>query len=646
MDGDRRFVWRCTGSETLKTKFMALAVCCVSGVHAAAADDTLRSLKNLSVDQLLDIQVTSVSKRSEALSDAPASIYVITSESIRRSGVTTLPEALRLAPNLQVARADSAQYAISARGFNNAIGNKLLVLIDGRTAYTPLFSGVFWDQQDVLLQDVDRIEVISGPGAALWGANAVNGVINVITRAAGDTGGLLLVGGAGDQERGGSLRYGGKAGSGAWRVYAKYAEIDHTIRANDAQQLDDWNRGQVGFRADWQSGADGFTVQGDAYKGDSESRGFIGPIELTEISVEGANLLARWSREMASGSKMQLQAYADHSKRDDALFYRPTADIVDLDFQYAIPGAKHNVLWGAGYRHGHDDIDPGFVTIFVPDSRSLEWGNLFIQDEVQLAERVKGTFGIKVESNDYTGAEVLPSIRIGWKLDDTQLLWGSLSRAVRAPARYDRDVRFPGTPPFFVVGGPNFESEVANVAELGFRAQPVSQLSYSITAFLHRWDKVRSGTGLPVQIENKIEGDIYGVEAWAEYRPFAFWEVSAGVNAVTEHLRLKRGSTDPVGVDNDTLRNDPDYVWSARSRFDLGRYTRFDLQWRRVAALPAPVVPAYSELDARLAWLPSETLEISLVGRNLLHDSHPEFGNIVSRSEYVRSLYGQVRWQF
>jgi len=624
---------------------MLAAFCCV-GVHALAADVTVRALKELSVDQLLDIQVTSVSKRSESLSDAPASIYVITSESIRRSGVTTLPEALRLAPNLQVARADSVQYAISARGFNNAIGNKLLVLVDGRTVYTPLFSGVFWDQQEVVLQDVDRIEVISGPGAALWGANAVNGVINVITRAATETTGLMLVGGAGDQERGGTVRYGQKFDSGAVRVYAKYAEFDHTIRGDDVEQNDDWNRGQIGFRADWQLGSDGFTVQGDAYKGDSESRGFIGPIELTEISVEGANLLGRWSRETAGGSQLQLQAYMDHSKRDDALFYRPTADIVDIDFQYAIPGARHKVLWGAGYRYGHDDIDPGFVTIFVPDSRSFQWGNLFVQDEIQLRDTVRATFGLKLESNDYTGVEVLPSIRVGWKLRENQLLWGSLSRAVRAPARYDRDVRFPGFPPFFVVGGPNFESEVANVAELGFRAQPVSKLSYSITAFLHQWDKVRSGTGLPVQIENKIEGDIYGVEAWAEYRPLAFWELSGGINAVKEKLRLERGSTDPVGVDNDTLRNDPDYVWTLRSRFDLGRNVQLDLQWRRVAALPAPVVPAYSELDARFAWLLSEKLELSLVGRNLLHDSHPEYGNALSRSEYERSLYGQVRWQY
>ncbi len=607
---------------------------------------TVRDLKELSVDQLLDIHVTSVSKRSEPLSGAPASIYVISADAIRRSGATTLPEALRLAPNLQVARADSVQYAISARGFNNAIGNKLLVLVDGRTIYTPLFSGVFWDQQDILLEDIDRIEVISGPGAALWGANAVNGVINVITRSAQDTQGTLINAYGGNDERGGAVRYGTTIGDGAVRMYAKYSELDPTQRADGGSILDDWRRGQIGFRADWARGDDGFTVQGDAYKGDSVPRGFVGAFELTEVEVSGANLLGRWRRQTASGGELQLQAYLDHSERDDALFYRPTADIVDIDFQYAATGDKHKVLWGAGYRYGHDDVDPGFVTIFVPESRTMQWGNLFVQDEMRLSETVGATLGLKLESNDYTGVEVLPSVRLAWKPSESHLVWATLARAVRAPARYDRDVRFPGFPPFFVVGGPNFESEVANVIELGFRGQPTSKLNYTVTTFVHLWDKLRSGTSLPVQLENKIEGEVYGVEAWAEYQPASFVVVSAGLTVMNEDLKLKRGSTDPVGVDNNTLRNDPDHEWSLRSRFDLSRNLQFDLQLRRIGALPAPVVPAYSELEARLAWLPNEKIEVSLVGRNLLHSNHVEYGDAVSRSQFERNFYGQVRWHF
>ena len=279
--------------------FVAAAAVTTAWRPARAGDEDLRALKGLSVDQLRDLEVTSVSKRRAPLGDAPTSIYVITAESIRRSGAQTLPEALRLAPNLQVARIDSVQYAISARGFNNAVGNKLLVLVDGRTVYTPLYSGVFWDQQDSMIEDVERIEVISGPGAALWGVNAVNGVINVITRAASDTRGALLTARAGGDERGAAFRYGGERGGGAWRVYARYAQFDHTLRAGGIDQQDDWKRGAAGFRADWRRGDDGFTLQGDVYQGDADPRGSIGTFELTAVAVEGANLLGRWKRTTA-----------------------------------------------------------------------------------------------------------------------------------------------------------------------------------------------------------------------------------------------------------------------------------------------------------------------------------------------------------
>ena len=631
--------------KKVQRKLVAVvASCLLPAVHAAA--QSTGSLKDLSVDQLLDIQVTSVSKRSESLADAPASIYVITAEDIRRSGVTTLPEALRLAPNLQIARADSVQYAISARGFNNAVGNKLLVLVDGRTVYTPLFSGVFWDQQEVMLEDVERIEVISGPGATLWGANAVNGVINVITRSAVETTDTLTVARAGDNERGGAVRLGTAVGSGAVRVYGKYSEFDNTSRADGSAIPDNWNRGQVGFRADWNAGIDGFTMQGDAYKGDSESRGFIGPIELTQVEIAGMNLLGRWQRELKGGSQVQLQAYVDHSERDDALFYKPSADIVDVDFQHSIPGVTHRVLWGAGYRYARDDIDPGFATVFVPASRTLQWGNVFVQDEIHLQDDLDATLGLKAERNDYTGMEYLPSARLAWKLAEHQLLWGSLSRAVRAPARYDRDVRFPGFQPYFVIGGPNFQSEVANVVELGYKAQHANSLSYSITAFAHLWDKLRSGSAIPVEIENQIEGTVAGIEAWATYRPVPFWSLNAGVTWLHEDLRLKSGSRDPVGVDNPTLRNDPDYQWSLRSSFDLPHEFRLDAQLRRVGSLPQPVVPAYTELDVRLAWLAIGNVEFSIAGRNLLHATHAEYGDAQVRSVMERNLYGQVRWEF
>jgi iron complex outermembrane receptor protein len=624
----------------------AAAACSTFGSVAHAGDEDMRALKALSVDQLLDLEVTSVSKRRAPLGDAATSIYVITAESIRRAGAHTLPEALRLAPNLQVARIDSVQYAISARGFNNAVGNKLLVLVDGRTVYTPLYSGVFWDQQDLLMEDVDRIEVISGPGAALWGVNAVNGVINVITRPAADTPGTLVSATAGGNERGAAVRYGGEFGGGAWRAYAKYSQFDHTTRAGGIDQQDDWKRGAVGFRADWRRGADAFTVQGDAYDGDADARGTFAGVYFPEVSVEGANLLGRWQRTTPGGGEMQLQAYVDHSKRDDALFFGPKADIADIDFQYAVPGGKHRVLYGAGYRYSRDDIEPGFVTVFVPASRSLSWGNLFVQDEIALTGTIGATLGLKLEYNDYTGVETLPSARLSWKFADGQLLWAAVSRAVRAPARYDRDVRFPGFPPYFVVGGPHFESEVANVVELGLRAQPHENLSYSLTAYAHFWDRLRSGSSLPTELENKIEGTIRGVEAWAEYKALDFWVLSAGLTYLEEDLHLDAGSTDPVGVNNPTLRNDPHFFGSLRSRFDLPGSLQLDLDFRRMGSLPEPALPAYSELDVRLAWLPDERLELALVGRNLLHDSHAEFGDAVSRSQIERDVVGEVRWHF
>jgi iron complex outermembrane recepter protein len=630
----------------VKRKLLLAAVALVACAQARADDRSVHALKALSVDQLLDLEVTSVSKRGEPLAGAAASIYVITAEALRRSGVTTLPEALRLAPNLQVARIDAAQYAISARGFNNAIGNKLLVLVDGRTVYTPLFSGVFWDQQDVLIQDIERIEVISGPGATLWGANAVNGVINVITRAAQDTSDTLLLADAGDAELGAAVRFGKRFDGGAFRVYAKYSEFDRSLRAGNVPLNDDWQRAQIGFRTDFRSGVDSFTVQGDAYEGDTSHRGFFGTFELTPISVSGANLLGRWQRDLAGGSQLRLQAYVDHTERDDILFYRPTADIFDLDIQHSFTKGSHRVVWGGGYRHGRDDIESGFVTVFVPPSRSMSWGNLFVQDEIALGTALTATLGLKLESNDYTGVEVLPTARLAWKASERQLVWSAVSRAVRAPARYDRDVRFPGTPPFFVVGGPDFESEVANVFEIGYRAQPSSAVNFSITGFAHLWDRVRSGTAIPVRIENKIEGEIYGIEAWGEYRPREWWLLSAGVTWMEDDLRLKAGSTDPVGVNNNTLRNDPDYVASLRSRFDLPRGLHFDFGLRHMARLPAPVVPAYTELDVRFGWAATDQLEVAVVGRNLLHDRHPEYGDATSRAFIDRSVIGQVRWQF
>jgi iron complex outermembrane recepter protein len=610
--------------------------------HAHAAQPAAGDLADLSLEQLANIEVTSVSRRAERLSDAAASIYVITSEDIRRSGVTSLPEALRLAPNLQVARTSASGYAISARGFNNTIGNKLLVLIDGRTVYTPLFSGVFWDAQDVMLEDIDRIEVISGPGGTLWGANAVNGVINVITRRARDTQGGLIAGGVGNLESGGGVRYGGKFGAdGHYRVYGRYFDRDNTKRADGTAVADAWDKGQVGFRADWSSGASrGFTVQGDFYDGKEEQA------PTGNATISGANLITRWNERLAGGSDLRVQFYYDRTKRDQATFGE-TLDILDLEMQHALPAAgAHRILWGGGYRFAKDSVRNSAGFAFLPADKDLAWANVFVQDEIRLREGLELTIGIKLESNDYTGWENLPSVRLAWKPAPNQLIWGALSRAVRAPARLDRELFAPAAPPFLLAGGPNFESEIANVAEIGIRGQVSSTLSYSATVFYHDFDDLRSIEPLPgggFVIANGVEGTTKGIEAWGNWQAAKSWRLSAGGMYLDKDLKSKPGSLDPTGPS--AQGNDPEYQWQVRSSLNLTARHEFDVIVRNVGSLPNPVVPAYVAVDAWLGWRVSRGVELSLTLQNLFDSTHAEFGDPATRSVFERGAFLKLVWR-
>jgi iron complex outermembrane receptor protein len=588
--------------------------------------------------------VTSVSRRGEPLAAAAASIYVITAEAIRRSGVSSLPEALRLAPNLQVARIDATQYAISARGFNNAIGNKLLVLIDGRTVYTPFFSGVFWDQQDVLLDDVERIEVISGPGATLWGANAVNGVINILTHSSADTVGTLVDGRGGKHERGLSLRHGVALGdSGHLRVYAKTARLENTENAAGGPRADGNERHQAGLRADWAAGVDNFTVQGDAYRTRAEHRGVAFGTELTPISSSGANLLGRWTRSLGAGSELRLQAYLDHMDRDDAFLYRPQVDLADLEAQHSVTEGRHKVVWGGGYRRSRDDLGAGFAFGFVPQRQTLSWGNLFVQDDVALTSDISATLGLKFEHNDFTGLETLPNLRLAWQLQPHQFVWGALSRAVRAPARLDRDIRLFPNPPYIIAGGPDFVSEVANVLELGWRGQFAAGWSGSATAYLSHWKRLRSGQPPPnAQVQNMIDGRTYGVEAWATWQARPDWRLSGGLTTLRKDLALRPESTDPVGPAN--LGDDPSFQWSLRSTFNPAEGQELDVALRRVASLPQAQVPAYTALDLRYGVRLRPGVELSVVGQNLLDPGHAEFGTAPGRAEIERGVGVWLKW--
>ncbi|MFO1397324.1 MAG: TonB-dependent receptor [Burkholderiales bacterium] len=615
----------------------ALATC--TGAANAQAIADAGSLADLSLEQLTNIVVTSVSRRAQSLADAPASVYVITHDEIHRSGVTSLPEALRLAPNLQVARADTNQYAITARGFNNVLANKLLVMIDGRTVYSPLFSGTFWEAQDVLLEDIDRIEVISGPGATLWGANAVNGVINILTRDADQTQGTLLAAGGGNTEYGGVARYGGKGGNGvAWRAYAKSVRRDNSEFANGTPITDASTHTQAGFRIDHDDATQERTLQGDAYTSDIDQ-------VPSSRTVRGANLLARWSARLRDGALARVQAYYDYTYRDHPGTFRESLSTFDLEAQYGTRvAAIHEIVAGAGYRVARDRVTNSRQQAFLPADRTLAWANLFAQDQVALATDVDLVVGAKLETNVYTDVEFLPNVRLAWRPAPNHIVWAAASRAVRSPARIDRDLYLPGVPPYVIAGNETFDAEIANVYELGYRAQLASTFSLTVTIFTTDYDRLRSlhpQAGGAVWA-NDIEGTNTGVEAWASWRVLPAWLLTGGITGLRERWKVKPGAVDIGGFGQ--LGNDPAMQWNARSSWDITPTLALDVMARGVSALPAPAVPAYTAVDARLAWRPTRSFEVSLTGQNLCDPRHAEWGAAPNRAEFGRAFFLAFQW--
>jgi iron complex outermembrane receptor protein len=635
--------------------FLAAAAAAFGTTLCAAQPAQDLRLSELSLEELSNIEITSVSKRAERLSDAPTSVFVITSEDIRRSGATSLPEALRLAPNLQVARAYAKGYAISARGFNSSTANKLLVLIDGRSVYTPLYSGVFWDVQDVMLEDVERIEVISGPGGTLWGVNAVNGVINVITRGAAASQGGLVALGAGNDESRASARFGARTAEGlAWRLYATRTDLRSTETEAGTSVNDAGHHTQVGLRADAQRGADRFMLQAEAYRGrrdpplqdtDSGTQIDYGP-----ITASGAHVPGLWERRLAGGASVQLQAYVDRTKRNIVPILSDTQDTLDLQFQHS-PGpiGTHTPVWGLQYRGGRDRVDNSIYIAFLPARLNQNWASLFAQDEIALADNLRLTLGARVEHNDYTGIEFLPTARLAWKWAPQQLLWAAASRTVRAPSRLDRDTFVPGQPPYQLRGGPNFQSELANVVELGYRGQPAPNTSLSATVFHADYDRLRTlqiDFSVPdVVLANGMEGHVRGLELWGSFQAMPSWRLHAGFSRLWQDLRLKPGSTDTGAVATAEGAN-PAYWWTLRSSLDLGPQTEFDLILRHVARLSNPDVPRYTALDMRLGWRPRPGVELSLSGQNLLGDGHGEFGDVSTRTQFKRALFAKAEWRF
>ena len=610
--------------------------------------DSMEALKHLTLDSLMNIEVMSVSRRPERLSQAASAIQVITQEDIRQSGAAGLPEALRLASNLQVAQIDSRQWAISARGFNSTSANKLLVLIDGRTVYTPLFSGVFWDVQDVDLSDVDRIEVISGPGAALWGANAVNGVINIITKEAKDSQGLMLVGGGGTTLRGfGTARYGGAIGSRVnYRIYGKGFARDPTLLPNGQDGPDDWHMGQGGFRIDWNdSSSKRVTVQGDLYDGR------IGQLSAGDIAVSGGNLSANWSYTVSPKADVSARAYYDRTHRNIPGTFGEDLDVYDIDFQHHIvPGKRHDVVWGAGYRLINDRVRNTAALAFLPPHVSRQWFTAFVQDEIALVpERLHITVGTKIEHNDYTGFEIQPSGRVNWTLSQAGTLWTAISRAVRTPSRIDREFFVPAQPPYFLAGGPNFDSEKELAYEAGYRHQNGPWL-LSVATFYNRYHGLRSleqdsaPAPTPLVIGNGQDGESYGAELTATYRVSDRWHVRGGYTELRIHVWPNPGSTDTTR--GATESHTPDRQLLLQSSVNLPAHLSLDGVFRYVSEIANQQLPSYAELTTRLTWQPVAALDLSIVGQNLLHQQHPEFGTAAARRGIERAVYGMAQWHF
>ena len=617
---------------------------------AQRPDSTLSadSLKKLSIEQLMSVEVTSVSKRPERLAQVASAIQVITQDDIRRSGASNLPEALRLATNLQVAQVDSRQWAISARGFNSTTANKLLVLIDGRTVYTPLYSGVFWDVQDVPLVDVDRIEVISGPGATLWGANAVNGVINVITRNSRDTQGLLVSGGGGTELRGfGNARYGGALTPTVhYRVYGNGFARQPTLLPSSLDAADDWHALQGGFRVDWDaSPTNGVSVHGDLYDGR------ISQPSASDIAVSGHNLAARWSHTISATSDLRAELYYDRTHRDIPGTFGEDLDTYDVDVQHRTAlGGRHDLVWGLGYRLINDGVVNSAALAFLPPHVARQWFTAFVQDEIALVpDRLHVALGTKLEHNDYTGFEIQPSARGNWRLSPSGTIWAAVSRALRTPSRIDRELFSPAQPPYFLAGGPTFHSEEELAYELGYRLQR-GTLALSAASFYSRYHDLRSleqanpPAASPVVIANGQEGESYGAELAADYQVTGRWRLRAGYTELRVHVWAQPTSTDMSRGSAES--HTPDRQFAVRSVAALPAHLSLDGTFRYVGEIANQQVPAYGELDMRVAWQPAPMLELSVVGQNLLHDHHVEFGTPSARRQIERGVYGAVAWRF
>ena len=591
----------------------------------------------------MNIEVTSVSKRSEKLSEVASAIQIITNEEIRRSGATNIPEALKLASNLQVAQVNSSQWAISARGFNNVLSNKLLVMIDGRSVYTPLYAGVFWDVQNLVLEDIDRIEVISGPGGTLWGSNAVNGVINIITKHSKETQGFFVEVAAGNMlQILESIRYGGKIGEDlSYRVYGTGYQRNQTWLHDGEKAKDDWPMVQGGFRVDYKaSDEDSFTLQSDLYYGRPNPDG------AQDVSVSGQNYLGRWVHDFSKSSNLQVQTYYDHTWRDFNNGLREDLHLFDLELQHRFePGTRHQIVWGLGLRLMDHEVDNLELFAFLPANKTLRLFNAFIQDEFALLKNeLSLTVGSKFEHNSFTGLEYQPNGRITWTPSRSQTIWGSVSRAVRIPARIDSDFFLFATPEIPLVATGDFKSEELLANELGWRIQPSEKTSFSLSTFYNIYDNLRTaepGDPLPITYGNGLKGKVLGLELHSTAQIAEWWRLKGGYTFLEKDLEIKATSSD---LNEGTAEsNDPAHQLLIQSNMDFPGRIELGTVFRYVGSLPEPAVSSYFGLDIRIGWKVNNFLDLSVSGQNLLDDRHTEFiPSSPTPRKIPRSFYGKI----
>lgn len=633
--------------------------------HAAptleSAERETQDLTQLSLEELMNIEVTSVSKKSQPVAQTAAAIFVITQEDIRRSGANSIPDVLRMVPGLHVARIDSNKWAITSRAPNGRFADDMLVMIDGRTVYSPLVGGVFWEMQDTVLEDIDRIEVIRGSGGSLSGANTANGSISIITKHAKDTqGGLAVVGGGTEERAFTSLRYGGRIGEDFnYRLYGKAIARDSSWSPQGAH--DDWRTGHWGLRTDWKASTnDTLTVQGDSYSGRAGQETTLPTLlaptfqekRVEDVRFSGTNLLSRWTHAFSNQSDLKLQLYYDRTDRNE-LTFREIRDTYDLDFQHRFPlPLQQDLIWGLGYRLSADRTRENSFLSFTPSHRNLQTLSGFIQDEISLfGDTLHISLGSKFIKNTYTNVLLQPNLRVTWTPQPTQTVWASVSRTSRLPTRVERDSRRneegSGTGFTQLLGNPGSKGELWTVGEVGYRGQLADSLAIDVAAFMSsekQGDTEEDVSPGVTRFTNGIHLTLYGGEIAADWKALSWWRLRPAFTYFQA-----RESVDPGKESENESGTTPNHQLSVRSLMNLTDQMEFDATYRFVDRISALGVGSYHNLDLRLGWHPRKDLEFSIVGQNLLQQHHQEFVPTfipTASSQIQRGLYGKLTWRF